>query len=207
MDTEKKRIFKQEVEPSGKEAKKLLNNFLQKNRDAVHALRSFCQILDGGFRFDDSRIDFLKELIQEKSSGSLNWTDGLLCQIGNKWEIFQHERGEEQMEWNKGINAIRGFWFHFQVNGYYFECVDLDAGQSREYFDSMTQEQKSDFISRFANRDRGLGQFLGDPKYLPLAFTAFITDESKDYLIEKIIPYHHFGPEVNVLGVANNLSQ
>ncbi len=199
MSAEYKKIIKQEVELSEQEAKKILEGFLERNRDAIHGLRSFCQILDGGFRFDDSQTDWLKRLIQERSSDSLKWTNGLLCQIGNKWEIFQHERGEEQMEWKEGVGAVRGLYFHFQTNGFYFECVDLDAGQSRKYFDSMTDGQKSNFIGRFANRNRGFGKFFGDSKILPLAFSAFITENNKSYLVEKIVPYRHFGHGTYVL--------
>ena len=141
-------------------------------------------------KIDPEQLGRLEEFIEKESSGRLRWFDGALCQISDFSEVYEHETlsfGPEPLA--EGIQAVRGFHFRFQLEGKNFECVDLDGGGSRKYFDQKDSDGKREFMRRFAERRRSSAIYMGDPKNLPFGFTAFITDVGGKFVIEDVVSY------------------
>jgi len=165
-----------------------LQSFLNKNYQVVRAMRSRNQGGSKGFNIDPEQLRKLEKLIEKESSGRLHWFDGILCEISDFGELVEHglRFGSEPLA--EGIQAVRGFHFRFKLKGKNFECVDLDGGGSRKYFDQKDSDGKRQFMRRFAERRRS-SAIHTDPKKLPFGFTAFITDVGGKFVIEDVISY------------------
>jgi hypothetical protein len=179
--------FEREVEPE-------LELFLKQNYRAIRAMRSLAQIWDGQFNLDSEQIEELKTFIAEESNGSLHHSKGLLCEIWDDGEEFQHHGAYFGNELGGDVAAIKGFRFVFGLDSRFFECVDLDAYKSRKYFDKMTDKEKYRFIRRFAYRHAAEADiplwalnWELDFQSLPVGFTAFISDNGGRFEIEKIV--------------------
>lgn len=166
-----------------------LGIFLGKNHRAIRAMRSYNQHL--ALKEQDKELEEIEKTIEQESKGELHWLNGNLCEISDTGQtILYHGEffppGEEE-------RSVRGFRFNFQIDGVAFECVDLDGGRSRKYFDTKDKEGKRKFIKRFAERNGGR-LLVADPEKLPLAFTAFIRDTGQGFVIEEIVGYRSFPP-------------
>jgi len=188
------RHFRDKDQTSGEgaeqKAKAELQSFLNINYRVVGAMRARNQSGGKGFNIDPQELGRLEEYIEKESSGRMHWSDGILCEISDFGEVFEHETlsfGSEPLA--EGIQAVRGFHFRFKLEGKNFECVDLDAGESRKYFDQKDSDGKRKFIRRFAERRRSSTIYMGDPEKLPFAFTAFITDVGGKFVIEDVVSY------------------
>jgi len=183
------------VEGAEEKARAELQSFLNKNYHVVRAMRSYNQSLSKGFNIDPQQLGGLEDFIKKESSGRLRWFDGALCQISDLSEVYEHNAlsfASEPLE--EGIQAVRGFHFEFQLEGKNFDCVDLDDGGSRKYFDQKDADGKREFIRRFAERRRNSAIYMGDPKKLPFGFTAFITDVGGKFVIEDVVSYRDENP-------------
>ena len=172
-----------------------LQEFINQNYRAIRAGRALAQAWDGQIKLDQEQIKELQDFIESSSEGQLKWWDGfLLCEIGDNGEEFQHHGRYWGNELLDGERAVKGFWFHFYLGNTHFECVDLDFGRSREYWDSMDERAKTTFIRRFAYRHLSEGDLnphnpdqVIDHWSRPNSFTAFISDNGESFKIEKMI--------------------
>lgn len=173
--------FEKKVVPS-------LQGFLDRNHRPIGAIRTLAQIRDGQFEVEPEDEEGLKNFVTKESNGQLKWWHGSLCIIYDYAEIFQHSGVYFGEGLKRGIKAVRGLWFDFELVGKYFECVVLDHGYSREYFDNMTRKRRRQFIGRFVYRD--LGEAAECPGRLhpePIGAVVFSTDTGKGFKIEEIV--------------------
>lgn len=173
-------------------AKTTLQNFIKSNYNAIRAIRSYNKIIDLMGYIDHKQLDELDQFIQAESKGSLRGVSGVLCEIGESGEEFAegHEGVLFGRELGKNAKAIKGCYFSVLLQKQDFECVVLDHGGSREYFDKKNKDKRRQYVERFANRRRGSLIFIGSPEdfeKLPLGFTAFLTDTGEKLVIEEIV--------------------
>lgn len=176
-----------------------LESFLNQNYRAIRAMRSLAQIWDGQFDLDPEQIEELKAFVKEESNGNLDHQRGLLCEIWDDGEEFQHHGAYFGNELKDGVAAIKGFRFVFALDGRFFECVGLDDGKSRAYFDSMSEKEKYQFVKRFAYKNAAEMDippwdidWALDFKSPPVGFCAFISDEEGKFKIEKVVAKRAF---------------
>lgn len=166
--------------------------FVNCNHLAIRALRSYCQAIDGSrYKISLEEIQELKEQISLLSQDRLRYYDGALCQISDWTEIFQHQGQFLGEELPNGMSAVRGFYFRCILPNIrrHVECVQLDEGGSRSYFDTKLPEDQFKFIDRFAKRRRDELVFNHSPQ-LPPGYTAFIREKKLGrYIIEGVSSY------------------
>lgn len=170
-----------------------LQSFLDENYRSIRMLRSYYQHLPHFKK--QNRMEELRELekgIEKGSKGKLHWFDGGLCEISDTGQNLQYH-DEFFPKFGEKVKSIRGFHFNFLIGNTGFECVDLDGGRSRQYFDGKNGKEKREFLRRFAERT-GDSLTLAYPERLPLAFTAFITDTGRAFAIEELVAYRSFPP-------------
>lgn len=175
-------------------AKGTLQSFLDSSFKAIRAAIAYNKIVDMEGAIPFQELQKLGDFIKMESEGKLSWTDGMLCEIGESGQEFAegHERVLFGKELAEHTQAIKGFWFSFNLNETEFECVVLDGGGSRKYFDDKDKDGRRQYVERFANRRRSSLIFAGrakDYEKLPLGFTAFLTDTGEKLVIEEIVGY------------------
>lgn len=171
-----------------------LQEYLDRNYKALKMARVYRQAGEGVFNLSLDQYKLLRRKILEESNEEVNWWRPSLCEI---WEIgqeFQHESSHLLGELPADTALVRGFWFNFASNGFYFECVDLDDGNSRKYFDFKSNGAKRRFMKRFAYRNFVHHDILPDEAERwvdktknPKGFIAFISDTGNSFLIEHIV--------------------
>ncbi len=174
-----------------------LQSFLGENYKLIRAMRSYRNFIKG-YNIDSEQLEKLENFIKQ---GNLHWFYYSLCEISDFGELYEHDNSSFSNATLSFLRlqpcqpqAVRGFHFGFQLEGNNFECVDLDGGGSRNYFDQKDADNKRKFIKRFTDRRRSSTIYMGDPKKLPLGFTAFITDDGEKFVIEDIVSYQDRTP-------------
>lgn len=171
-----------------------IQDFLNRNREAIGAMRTIHQVYDGQFKLSGDEISDLEQFVKTASHGELNWTKGNLCEIGENWQEFQHESSCFQGDLHNP-KAVRGFWLGIETDNNYLEFVDLDGGKSRAYFDSLPDKAKTAFVTRFAYRHiheldiayEDIGYFI-QPHSKPNHFVSFVSlNYNGTYRIEKAV--------------------
>ena len=161
-----------------------LEGFLNQNIKAIRALRSYNQIIEGNCSISSSDMKLLENTVEKESDGLLSVDHGRMIAIGDNWQKFSHESIQVSSIDALKQRAMKGMFFNFILDGLLIECVDLDGGNSRKYFDMINQEQKQQFINRFAYRE--LHRYLHpnsvkdwiDWVFDPIGFVAFISPDS-----------------------------
>ena len=170
-------------------AKRRLDIFLRDNYQAIRALRSYHQIIDSRANIGTGQMEALKVSIARLSHRKLRWNDGALCIIFDKWDHFKHTGGRFSAPLGEEVEAVKGFWFPFRLVGNLFDCVGLDDGKSRQYFDEKSIEEKRIFVESFAERRRNAVVYDGDAEKLPFRFAAFLTDISGSFIVDELVAY------------------
>jgi len=173
-----------------------LQEFLDSNYKAVRAMIAYNKIQDAQGNVGYDRLEGLERFIREESKGKLGWFNGFLCEIGESGEEFAegHEGILFGKELSESARAVKGCYFGVDLKEQNFECVVLDGGGSRKYFDEKDEKERRQYIERFANRRRSSLMFIGSDKdleKLPLGFTAFLTDTGEKLIIEEIVAYRY----------------
>ena len=200
-----------EFQPTGKRheelriaeegARRTLQEFLDSNYTPIRAMRAYSQHLYVGEGRASPQLESLKSFIDTESKGKLRYYDGTLCEIGYSGEEFANSHTapyfEKGREFAKYPQAIRGFWLNFNLKETEFECVVLDDGRSRTFFDEKDKNERRRYVERFANRKRDFFPFLPVrrgfkiwkklPLWSPLWFTAFVTDTGEKLVIEELV--------------------
>jgi len=186
----------EELKRAEEGARGTLQEFLDSNYKAVRAMRAYTQTVYLGQNPASPQLEDLKSFVNRESKGQLECYDGTLCEIGEWGEEFADSHsavyfGKDRVEHEK---AIRGFWFGFNLQETEFECVVLDHGRSRTYFDEKDKSDRRQYVERFANRRRNEWYFKRAFKIwekLPLWFTAFLTDTGEGLVIEEIVAHRN----------------
>lgn len=179
---------------AGERAKGTLQSFLDSSFKAIRAVIAYNKIVDMEGAIPFQELQKLGDFIRKESEGKLSWTDGMLCEIGESGEEFAegHEGVLFGRELGVDAKAVKGCYFSVDLKNQNFECVVLDGGGSRKYFDDKDKSAKRQYVERFANRRRGSLVFTGrlkDLEKLPLGFTAFLTDTGEKLVIEEVVGY------------------
>lgn len=136
------------------DVKPLLTTFLNKNYPSIRALRAKVQFDNAGTKLSQEDKDKLRKAIKT-GFAEQPYPKASLCVIDERTATFQGHARWGKLKKDTGTeNAISGFWFATQLSGIHFECVILDDGQSRQYFDLINQEEKREFVKKFAYRDK-----------------------------------------------------
>lgn len=182
--------------------RKTLQEFLDSNYRAIRAMRAYSQTVYLGKSPASSQLEGLKSFVDTESKGKLRYSDGTLCEIGYSGEAFanSHTAPLFKEDFTGHTRGIRGFWFQFKLETE-FECVVLDDGKSRVYFDEKDKSDRRQYVERFANRRRDAYPFSRVrrgfkiweklPLWSPLWFTAFLTDTGEQLVIEEIVAYRN----------------
>ena len=176
------------------EARTTLLTFTDSNYKAIRALISHNKIIDAGGDIDIVQLGRLENFIQTESNGQLWGINGVLCEIGESGEEFARGHTGELFVKELGNNskAVKGCYFSVSLGEQNFECVVLDGGGSRKYFDEKDKTGKRQYVERFANRRRDHSVFAGRAKAsgeLPLGFTAFLADTGEKLVVEELVGY------------------
>lgn len=165
-------------------------DFLHSNRRAIIALRSFSQLRDRPMMSDyHEQEKRLMQAVVSLSEGKLSFEDGQLCEVWDEGEDFQHHGKMFSEELSGEVRSVRGMYFYWEDGPNIFEVVDLDDGRSREYFINMSEDEKQQFIKRFANRQRGPVYYSDNPQTFPECYVAFVTYNGEIFEIEGIIAH------------------
>ena len=181
----------QEQEPV---AMGMIQTFLGANYGAIRTMRALANMRQ---RYDlPLNFDEMREGIARVSNGALEAYQGALCVIGEHRDVLQEHDGEA-INFGGDLqpkSAVRGFWFYFEHAGLFFECVDLDGGLSRAYFDRKSHAEKRRFVARFGCR-RQAGEDIHPASLEALVkdtsrtseFVAFIGDTGGAFEIETVV--------------------
>ncbi len=169
-------------------AEDLIKKFMRKNRKAIQALRSACQHFEQRPQVserDSPHIKRLREIssvVEKESGGQLLWPDsGSLCQISEDDYKMQHTGATFDVR----SDAVRGFYFRFYIDGVDYHCFELDAGESRRYYDQKSHREKLAFMKNFGEEVRKINT-AGDTPF-PSGFTAFVTVTEEGYFVEDAV--------------------
>jgi hypothetical protein len=201
---EKKECLRTEISKTTEQkARFTLQTFLDENRLAIRAMRSYHQIPDSGIVVSLDQMKTLEKAIKEESHEALYWFGGCFCTIGDNDTISGQDNNQFLgLSEGEKVKVVKGFSFNFNIGRRHFECVDLDFGLSRQYFDKKSPQEKKDFVRKFAERENGSSSIpLEDLKNLPLGFAAFINDDGKKFRIEEFVPYRDCDREWERLGL------
>lgn len=184
----------EELERAEERVRGTLQEFLDSNYKAVRAMISYNKIIDMQGNIGFQQLEKLENFINIESKGKLQYFSGLLCEIGESGEEFAegHEEVLFGVELGDDAKAVKGCCFSVDLERQGFECVVLDSGGSRKYFDEKDKSGKRQYVERFANRKRGSLIFIGSSKdfeKLPLGFTAFLKDTGEGLVIEEVVGY------------------
>ena len=170
-----------------------IQNFLDRYYKAIKAGRAFAQVIDGQYQIDEEQMKELTDIIENESDKKLNKYELALCEIDANGQVFQHHGAYFGNELNNGERAIKGFWFDFDLGTIFSECVVLDFGRSRNYWDQMSRSEKRKFLRRFAYRsfeeldlDQHNPDYFINRRAKPLGYTVFISDTGVQFEIEMI---------------------
>jgi hypothetical protein len=171
-----------------------MQTFLNTHYNAIRTMRALANLRQ---RYDlPPDFDEMRKEVDRLSNGALRVYQGALCVIGEHLDILQEHDGEN-VNFRGDLqpaNAVRGFWFYFEHAGLFFECVDLDAGLSRAYFDGKSDAEKRRFVARFGyTRQTGedihpalLKELVKDTSRTS-NFIAFISDTGSGFKIETVV--------------------
>lgn len=180
------------VEPAATEhqAKASLQNFLDLHRPLIAAMRSSEQILDGRFRISLEQREELWQFIdgyKERLGRAMVMVwNSHLCKIWDDSSAFWHANYEgSRFDFTyDSPGAVRGFRFLTMIGGIDFNCLVLDGGKSREYFDTKDESDQAAFMKRYALNDR---EYVRDYNQFPLKYVAVISDTIDGYKVDKIV--------------------
>ena len=181
-------------------AKAQMLEFINRKYDAIRALRAQVQFRAAGTTLDPEQVKALEERINTDLAGQDGRLHARLCVIEDWIVNYGHSRLGRLAGGQDSAKAVGGFWFWFNIDGQYYECVELDAGLARSYYDVMNTVAKRTFLERYAYRDR-IGRQLHTGNLLAPAdiarhidskmpiefFTAFISDVGDEFKIEDLV--------------------
>lgn len=170
--------------------RRLLEQFLVDCRSGILPLRSYRQIRESGsLVFEEGQEESLKRQIIEKSEGKLKPESGKLCEIEDYGiPQFRHHGKTFDTGLEEGARVVRGFFFLIILDDscpYPCECMVLDNGISREFYDKMTPIERKSFVKRVARRYRG---FICLYPSDICGFTAFINDTPDGFTVDGLYP-------------------
>jgi len=183
------------LQKAEEKARTTLQFFLDSNYKAIRGVIAYNKFVDAEGNIPE-QLEKLENFVKVESKGNLHWTSGVLCEIGESGEEFAegHEGILFGKELSESARAVKGCYFGVDLKEQNFECVVLDGGGSRKYFDEKDEKERRQYIERFANRRRSSLMFIGSDKdleKLPLGFTAFLTDTGEKLIIEEIVAYRY----------------
>lgn len=179
------------TERGERRAKLLLQTCLNRNLLAIKSLRSYTQFRESGTNIGHDQMMELEQFIKKKSGNRWECFNGMFCTISDTDEVFTQDNGQFLGIGSKeDVKVIKGFYFRTNLIGCNFECIDLDFGLSRRYYDQKSPAEQEKFMRRFAERQKGSDVFPEEYFYpLPLGFTAFISDQGNKFTIERMVSY------------------
>ncbi|MCD6226101.1 hypothetical protein J7J95_03445 [bacterium] len=170
-------------------ARRRLEKFLERSGSAISALRTLRREDERIVRLDPEEEELLRKEVINNSDGILDpENSGSLCQLENGGIMRLQHQGEGinfKKSSQKDVEAIRGFYFSLELDGFPYECFIFDGGGSRKYYDDLPEEGKKKFFEDFANRRRSSEIPLDPSSSGELYFVAFINDTPKGLKIDR----------------------
>lgn len=169
----------QEQTPKPEAAEQILLGLLSRKRQAINALRSFHQFAwtmePGPLRRQLS--DELRTVIE---GDELSVFNGNLCEFS---DTFWNEKHSLYSNPEQTRDSLRGFQFLIEADGLSFECIFLDAGGSRKYFEQLSVQEQRKYVEDFAKKRqqrKGIGAYKARKIQ---GFTAFVDEEQGSFKV------------------------
>lgn len=139
----------QDLTPEG-----TIEHFLITRQSAIHALRSYVTQQEKR-ELSDFEVEGFYDRVKEASFGSLSLSSGSLCEVNETTFLPGHDlrQGLTLFEPGSEPSGVRAFNFVFNTKWKKYDCLVLDSGRSRKYYDDLAKSDKQHaFTQAFANK-------------------------------------------------------